>query len=141
MGEQEQNWVITDRGARPGNTNAMTHGGEAALNAIRSGQPLTGPAREAELAAIDEFNTAGRQSLVLRNAIRLQAVTDLFWAAVNGAAERGDLQALDRYVARFGWLAGATLRAWAQVKEEQKDAGNALDYEQILAQQGQEEHR
>lgn len=122
--------------AAPGNNgNAVKHGGEAALDRIKTGEALTGPAREAELAAIDEFNTAGRQSLVLRNALRLQAACDLFWQAVNGAAEAGDLEALDRYVARFGWLAGASLRAWAQVAQEEKEAGQALDYERILAQQ------
>ncbi len=39
---------------------------------------------------------------------------------------------LDRYVKRFGWLAGASLRAWAQVKEEEPDADLVADYEQIV---------
>ena len=38
------------------------------------------------------------------------------------------------YIKRFGWLAGASLRAWAQVKAEQPDRPDVLDYEQVLAQ-------
>lgn len=136
-GKAVQTGIVSQ--ARPGNGNAVKHGGEAALDRIKAGDALTGPAREAELAVTDELNTNGRRSLVVRNATRLQAACDLFWQAVTGAAERQDLQALDRYVARFGWLAGASLRAWAQVAAEEKEAGQALDYERILAQQEQEE--
>lgn len=118
--------------ANENNLNALKHGGEMAVEDIKAGVALRGPAREAELAVIQELEASGRYSLVLRNATRLQAACDLFWSAVEGAAERQDLAALDRYIARFGWLAGASLRAWAQVKQEQPDNGNALDYEEIL---------
>jgi len=104
--------------------------------AIREGKPLTGPAREAELAVYEELETQGRYSLVRRNAARLQAACDLYWSAISKLMqtvnEQGGTPAdvvivkLDRYVARFGWLAGASLRAWAQVKEEEKDAGDVV---------------
>lgn len=115
-----------------GNTNATKHNGEAAVKAIQHGQALTGPARDAELAVYTELANEGRPAIVTRTAVRLQAACDLFWAALVDAGERGDLQALDRYVARFGWLAGASLRAWAQVRDEEKDAPDGLDYERIL---------
>lgn len=117
-----------------GNTAAQKHGGEAALMAIKGGTELTGPAKEAESQVYDQLaQEGGRFSLVQQNAVRLQAACNLFWAALVDAGERNDLQALDRYVARFGWLAGASLRAWAQVKQEQQDTDSALDYEKILA--------
>lgn len=103
------------------NKNAVKHSGESAITDIKNGNALRGPAREAELSVTDELETNGRYSLVVRNATRLQAACDLFWGAVQQAAEEQDIKALDRYVARFGWLAGASLRAWAQVKEEQSD--------------------
>lgn len=136
-GKAVQTGIVAHYNSRPNNNSATKHGGEAALDRIKAGEALTGPAREAELSVTDELNTNGRRSLVVRNAVRLQAVADLFWAAVNGAAERQDLQALDRYVARFGWLASASLRAWAQVAQEEKEAGQALDYERILQEQGE----
>ena len=117
---------------KPNNTKALKHGGEPALVDIKTGKTLRGPARDAELAVYDELSNDGRYSLVVRNASRLQAACDLFWSALVGAAERQDMQALDRYVARFGWLAGASLRAWAQVKQDQQDLPDALDYEQVL---------
>lgn len=115
-----------------GNQNAKIHGGEAALSAIRNGTELTGPARDAELQVYTELATQGRASIVTRTAVRLQAACDLFWAALVDAGERGDLSAMDRYVARFGWLASASLRAWQQVRAEEKDADDGLDYERIL---------
>lgn len=138
VGKAGQGRIVAPYNARPGNDSAQKHGGEAALARIKAGDALTGPAREAELAVTDELNTNGRRSLVVRNATRLQAACDLFWQAVTGAAERQDLQALDRYVARFGWLASASLRAWAQVAAEEKEFGRSLDYEAILAQQEDE---
>ncbi len=98
---------------------SVKFGAERAVKQIQHGQALTGPAREAELAVYDEFENKGRYSLVLRNASRLQAACDLYWGAVQKAAEDGDLEALDRYIARFGWLSGSSLRAWQQVRQEQ----------------------
>jgi len=123
-----------DSGGQPENTNALRHGGAAAVKAIQQNEPLTGPARDAELQVYETLETAGRYSLVRRTAARLQAACDIYWGAVSKAAEDGDLVRLDSYIARFGWLAGASLRAWAQVKEEEKDASNAMlaDYEEII---------
>ena len=100
------------------------HGGYGAALKLTKGEPLVGLAREAELAVYAEVETQGRRAVVVRNAARLQAACDLFWNAVSKSAQDGDLQALDRYIARFGWLASASLRAWAQVKtESQADDG------------------
>ena len=99
----------------PNNNSALKHGGEAALSAIKNGTALTGPAREAELQVYTELANEGRPAIVTRTAVRLQAACDLYWSALVDAGERGDLAGLDRFVARFGWLAGASLRAWVQV--------------------------
>lgn len=69
---------------------------------------------------------------------RLKAACDMYYNALVRAGEEGDLQKLDRYTARFGWLATATLRALAQVKQEEKDAPDTLDYEHILRTEKQE---
>ena len=109
------------------------HGGEACVKAIQRGEPLTGLAAEAERAVYQELDTNGRPALVVRNAARLQAAADLYWNAIQAVADQGRLDQLDKYIKRYGWLAGASLRAWAQVKQERPDDDRALDYEAILA--------
>ena len=123
----------------PGQSGYERHGGEAAVKALQRGTPLTGLAVEAERAVRAELEEHGRHELVLRNATRLQAAADLYWTAVAKAAEDRDLEALDRYVKRYGWLASCALRAWAQVRQERPDGANVLDYEALLAAQRQRE--
>ena len=124
----------------PGSSGFLRHDGEQALHAISKGEPLRGLAAEAERAVRDELESEGRHALVVRNAIRLQTAADLFWNAVAKAAEDRDLKSLDRYLARFGWLASSALRAWAQVKQERPDGANVLDYEAVLAAQARREN-
>ena len=108
---------MTDNVKRPN----LVHGGEAAVKAIQKGDELTGLARNAELAVYAELEASGRYVIVVRNAARLQAAADLYWNAVAKAAQDGNLEALDKYIKRYGWLASSSLRAWAQVKDESGD--------------------
>lgn len=126
---------------KKGNTANLIHGGGAAEARIQRGEPLTGPAREAELAVYEELAMTGRAAVVKRNAARLQAAADLYWSAISklmaiveeeGQPANHYIKKLDGYIARFGWLAGASLRAWAQVKEEEPDGGVVVDYEELL---------
>lgn len=120
---------------QPGNKHRHVHGGAAAVQKLGRGEPFpeNSLARSAELAVYDELQADGRQSLVVRNAARLQAATDLYWNAVEKAAQDGDLKMLDSYVKRFGWLASATLRAWAQVRREESEADkDTLDYNELV---------
>ena len=110
-------------GALKGNQNRTTHGGDGAIQAISAGRPLTGLAHEAVMAVVDELQRSGIPPLIERNAVRLQAATDLFWNAVQKAADDGDLVALDRYATRFGWLATKALAAWRQVEQSAVERG------------------
>lgn len=121
--------------ARPNNRHALRHGGEGTLKRITAGQEFTGPARDAEIAVYNELAHEGRASIVLRLAVRLTAACDLFHNAMVDAAENDDLEKMDRYVKRFGWLAASSLRAWAQVATEEKDVPPGLDYEHLLRQE------
>ena len=107
-------------------------GGAKAIKELQNGHALTGPAQEAEQQVKNDLGTVGRVEIVTQGAVRLEAVARLYYNAVIDAAEQNDLEKLDSYVKRFGWLQGASLRAWAQVKDEQKDAPNTLDYEQMI---------
>ena len=105
-----------------GNQSAVKHGGEAGIKALAADKPLTGLAKQAEDEARDRLEEHGRAAMVRENAIRLQAVANLFYAAVQKAADDGNLALLDRYAARYGWLAASALRALAQLATEEKDA-------------------
>lgn len=108
-----------------GNQSAVKHGAEGALRRRNEGKPFIGLAAEEEKAVLADLQEMGIAELVKRDAIRLQTITNLYYAAVQKAAEDGDLVAFDRYVARLGWLAGVTLRAWQQVTNDQKDAAKS----------------
>ncbi len=108
--------------SKPGNTNAQKHGGESAIDSIQKGEPLRGLAAEAERAVRFELDASGRFAMVQNAAIRLEVASRLYWDAFVKAANDGDLDKVDKYAARYGWLAGCALRAWAQVKVEQDKA-------------------
>lgn len=111
----------TNKNPLAGNQHAIKHGGEGAIRRISEGKPFLGLAADTEKTVTADLAEMGIEELVRRDAIRLQTVSDLYYAALLKAAESGDLAAFDRYVARFGWLAGVTLRAWAQVTAGDKD--------------------
>lgn len=108
------------------NQNAVKHGGEGAIRRISQGQPFLGVALDAQEAVTKRLETEGLESIVQENAIRLQTATDLYYSAVLKAAQDGDTAAFDRFIARYGWIAGVTLRAWAQVKQDRKGKGGRL---------------
>ena len=105
-----------------------THGGASALAAIKGGDKFRGQAIKVLHDVRRDYRTYGRARLVETAALRLETVSRLFWQAVMKAADDGDLKALDRYAARYGWLQTCTLRAMAQLREEEKAAaGESLE--------------
>jgi hypothetical protein len=113
------------------NSNALKHGGSQGEAALAKGEPLRGLAAQAEQEVSTELANNGSYSMIEHTAIRLQAVANLYYDAIQLAADNNDLKALDHYVARYGWLAGAALRAWAQVRQEQRRK-NDLTPETVL---------
>jgi hypothetical protein len=107
------------------NQNAVKHGGEGAIKRIQAQKPLIGLAAHELESVKNVLETSGPAALIKADAEKLQTVCNLFWDAVVKAAQEGDIPALDRYVARFGWLSGVTLRALAQVQQNDKDAAKS----------------
>ena len=125
-------------GAAAGNQYAdVQHGGAGAVRRIQEGKPFVGLAEEEERAVLSDLETSGRPEMVLECATRLHTCMRLYWNAVCSASDAGDLEKLDSYCKRFGWLATSALRAWREVRAEAIAAGTdgALDYEAILAAQ------
>jgi hypothetical protein len=109
----------------------LKHGGAAARRSLTSGDEFTGIARVAELAVQTELEVNGRMAIVERAALRLQAAADLYFAAFSDAGEKGNSRLAHSYVKTFGWLQAKALSAWSQLRDEQADEPDALDYEQL----------
>ena len=125
-------------GAPVGNQNSAVTGHRGAERALEKGAPFRGLAlvKEAEVEA--ELELDGVDALLVRDAVRLQTVTDLYYDAILCASSRGNLKTLDRYLTRHASLTARAMAAWETIREMQRRAGDdALDYEQILAQQRQ----
>lgn len=106
-----------------GNQGHVVHGGEAAVKAIKDGRVFSGLAAQAEQEVIRDLEASGLAALVREAAVRLHTAMRLYWGAVMSAADSGDLEKLDSYCARFGWLASSALRAWREVKAEDSEPG------------------
>ena len=107
----------------PDNKAAEVHGGEGAIKAIQQGVPFKGLAASEERRVRKELADSGRLELMRQNAIRMQTASNLYWGAVLAAADKGDIAELDARVKRYGWIAGATLRAWISVGQAEVDRG------------------
>ena len=105
------------------NQNAVKHGGAGAVRRLQENRSFVGLAAQEEQAVKEELETGGRAELVIEAATRLHTCMRLYWNAVCTAADAGDLDKLDTYAKRFGWLATSALRAWREVREEAKAAG------------------
>ncbi len=112
--------------AETGNKLALKHGGGAAVSDISQGQPLRGIAAQAQAEVKAEYETNGAQAMVQGNAERLEAASRLYWDAITKAAQDGDIKAMDAYLARFGWLAGKAVSAWAEVRKGDKQSKGKL---------------
>lgn len=115
-----------------GNQGHVVHGGEAAVKAIKDGRVFSGLAAQAEQEVIRDLEASGRAALVREAAVRLHTAMRLYWGAVMSAADSGDLEKLDSYCARFGWLASSALRAWREVKADAPE-GQAYVLDMALA--------
>lgn len=118
--------------SHPGNQHNLQHGGAAAEKAIQKGEPFHGLAAQEQETVQGDLDTQGRAAMVEEQAVRLHTAARLYWNAIQKAADDGDLGKLDHYVARFGWLAGCSLRAWEQLRKEDAARPKGLDYGEII---------
>ena len=133
MSDRDERGFFTE-----GNLVAEKHGGEGAIKAVQHGTPFTGLAAQAEQQVKADLEAHGRPAMVQELATRLHTTARLYWAAILSVADQAKedakaLAKLDSYVARFGWLAAASLRAWEQVrKEELPKQGELFDYDAMV---------
>lgn len=119
--------------AAKGNQSNLIHGGSAARQALTKGTEFTGVARDMELQIKANYDTQGAAELLKRDAIRIHTAGELYWSAILGAAEEGNMPKFESYVKTYGWLATAGARLLQQlIALEGKDPG-AKDAAAILA--------
>jgi hypothetical protein len=123
--------------AEIGNTNAQKHGGRAAVEAVAHDKPFTGKAIMQQADVIEELDTQGVDAILERAAVRLQTVSDLFYAAIQAAAQANDFEKIDNYTKRFGWIQSKAVQAWAQVKINRKHSKGKLS--EVLTAYSEEE--
>lgn len=121
------------------NQNALKHGGAAAEKKLRTNEEFTGVARFAEQAVRAELDSGRRGEIVARGVARLQAAADLYWAALVDAGSEGDVKRLTSYTKTFGWLQSKALAALDQLRKEEGEPGGAMDYEEILRREREED--
>jgi len=102
------------------NKNAQTHGGGAALEKIRFNAPFTGLAEAREIEVMDEYDHKGPGAVILRNAIRLQVVSDLYYDAIKKAAQDNDPEALQTALNTWGSVTNSAIRAMDLVRRALK---------------------
>ena len=99
---------------------AVKHGAGAGEVAITKGADFSGMAQEEQARVMAELEMEGIDAIMRRDAIRYQTVSDLYFAAILGCT---DIERLDMYVRRWGWITGHAMRAWRDVKDAEKAAG------------------
>lgn len=129
-------------GAPEGNQNAtVRHGGAGAVKKLSSGQAFVGLAAKEEQEVWQDLEQYGRAALVERQAVRLETAASLYYGAVLAAFSRaGDdkglgelaLTQLQQHLKTWGWLAGASLRAWEQVRKDEAAAGPTVAYDELV---------
>jgi hypothetical protein len=114
---------------KQGNTNALKHGGEAAVKDLANGEDFHGPAIVAQVEAHELYSEKGADFMLQRGAVRLQAAADLYFDAILIGSQNGaSIAVLDGYFGRWGWLQNSALRAWAEVgKHDAKKNAQSLD--------------
>ena len=115
-----------------GNQYALKHGGAAAYTAISKNEPFTGLAAAEQERVESQLSLVGSLGIERNLMTRLVTATNLYWNAIEKAAQEGDLIALDRYIQRFGWLATSSLRALKQVSDHEKSSVNDPINAQII---------
>ena len=128
-----------------GNQRAQViHGGAGAVQAIQQGRDFAGLAAQEQAQVENEIERDGVKAVVQRGAVRLETAARLYWSAMAKAAQDNDLEALDRYVSRFAWLASAAIRAFDRVrlfKDESKPTlGGLLSQSPMTAEDSDDGH-
>ncbi len=97
---------------------AKTHGAFSYLARTKDGERITADMALVESQVIAEVESDGPRSRVRKQAIRFATAADLLWGHMLTGPE-----AFMAGLTKWGWLAGAEIRAWLN-EREMKDKGD-----------------
>lgn len=93
------------------------HGGQGALKAIRQGKPFSGLAKIAEGDVEARLQLEGIEGELVRDAKRIQTVSDLYYNAFVKAMQDGDIDKATTYLKVWGWVTNSAVRSWELVRK------------------------
>jgi hypothetical protein len=109
-------------------TNEM-HGGAIAVKKLSTGQEFTGLARIAQDDVEARLSFDGIEGELERDATRLQAVSDIYYATFCKATENHDTESATSYLKVWGWIHNSAIRAWTAAAKYKKQTrqGDVVD--------------
>lgn len=113
----------------PSNTK---HGGAGALKKIQQGEPFVGLARIAENEVEDRLLEGGIEAELLRDAKRLQVVSDLYYGAFTKAMQEREFDQATSYLKVWGWIHNSSIRAWEAARKAKKTDNSGDAYKQLI---------
>jgi hypothetical protein len=114
------------------NQNAVKHGGAGALRRIQKREPFLGLARVAQGEVEGRLLEAGIEGELMRDAVRLQVVSDLYYEAFTKAMQDQDFSQATTYLKVWGWVHNSAIRAWEATRKHKKPDNGEAEYQKLI---------
>ena len=111
---------------------ATKHGGAGAYKRIQKGEPFVGLARIAQGEVEGRLVDAGVEGELMRDAIRLQVVSDLYYEAFAKAMQDQDFPQATSYLKVWGWVHNSAIRAWEATRKAKKADNSGEAYKTLI---------
>ena len=111
---------------------ATKHGGAGAYKRIQKGEPFVGLARIAQGEVEGRLVDAGVEGELMRDAIRLQVVSDLYYDAFTKAMQDQDFPQATAYLKVWGWIHNSSIRAWEATRKAKKADNSGEAYKTLI---------
>ena len=111
---------------------ATKHGGAGAYKRIQKGEPFVGLARIAQGEVEGRLVDAGVEGELMRDAIRLQVVSDLYYDAFTKAMQDQDFPQATSYLKVWGWVHNSAIRAWEATRKHKKADNSGEAYKALI---------
>jgi len=112
---------------------ALQHGGAGALNSIENKQEFIGLAKRTQDEVQARLDLTGIEGEIVRDAERLQVVSDLYYNAFIKAIESGDHEKAGAVLSKWGWIHNSTIRAW-ELARKLKRSDDPTEINKIIEQ-------
>ena len=116
-----------------GNQYALQHGGAGALDAIQNKQEFIGLAKRTQDEVQARLDLTGIEGEIIRDAERLQVVSDLYYNAFIKAIEGGDHEKAGAVLKVWGWIHNSSIRAW-ELARKLKRSDDPTEINKIIEQ-------